>query len=597
MKATCAIRLLPLLVMAASAATAQNSASQPNVIFILTDDQGYGDLGCHGNPLIRTPHLDRLHAESVRFTNCHSGTTCAPTRASLMTGKYSNRVGVWHTINGREILAAGETTLAGAMKAAGYRTGIFGKWHLGDNFPFRPNDRGFDEAVVHGGGGVGQQPDFWGNDYFDDWYFRNGNPEKFAGYCTDVWFSEAVRFIRDHKHRPFFCYIATNAPHSPYHVEAKYSDLYAGNPQVPNPQFYGMITNIDDNIGRLRQELEDLDIARNTILVFMTDNGTSAGVRFGKQGEVTAGYNAGMRGIKGSPYEGGHRVPLFIHWPGAAWEQGRDVSHLVSCIDLMPTLLDVCRLPFDEASFDGRSLKPLIEGDTAGWPARILVTDTQREEFLVKWKQPAVMTDRWRLIGRDELYDMPADPGQRNNVAGSNPEVVEELRRAYERWWEDVSGGGQGYSRIIVGNPRENPVRLNSHDLHVAEGQPAWSQDLVRAAHPVNGFWAIEVETPGRYIIELFRWPKESGLKMHQPAPHGEPVPGGKPYVDGKALNTDLARVRVGERQWEKKIRPSAAGVKLEVTLPAGPAHLQTWLIHQVTGESWPAYYLHITAK
>lgn len=195
---------------------------KPNIIFILTDDQGYGDLACHGNSWIKTPHLDKLYSESIRFTNFHVGTTSAPTRAGLMSGKYCNKVGVWHTINGREMLSEDVEILPELLKEAGYQTGIFGKWHLGDSYPFRPQDRGFDEVLIHGGGGVGQQPDYWNNDYFDDTYFHNGNPEKFSGYCTDIWFSEAIKFIRNNKRRPFFCYIPTNAPHSPFHVEEKY---------------------------------------------------------------------------------------------------------------------------------------------------------------------------------------------------------------------------------------------------------------------------------------------------------------------------------------------------------------------------------------
>ena len=198
---------------------------KPNVILIMTDDQGYGDLACHGNPWIKTPEMDKLYQQSVRLTDFHVGTTCAPTRSGLMTGRNCNEVGVWHTIIGRNFLRQGEITIANILKDNGYRTGIFGKWHLGDNFPYRPEDRGFEEAVIHGGGGVGQTPDYWNNDYFDDTYFRNGVPEKFEGYCTDVWFSEALTFIEKRREEPFFCYIAPNAPHGPFHVPQKYLDM------------------------------------------------------------------------------------------------------------------------------------------------------------------------------------------------------------------------------------------------------------------------------------------------------------------------------------------------------------------------------------
>jgi arylsulfatase A-like enzyme len=575
----------------------QVRAQKPNVIFILTDDQGYGDLACHGNQWIKTPSLDKLHSESVRFTNFHTGTTCAPSRAGLMTGKYCNKVGVWHTINGREILASGETTLAERMKEAGYRTGIFGKWHLGDNYPFRPQDRGFDEVLIHGGGGVGQQPDFWNNDYFDDVYYRNGKPQKFKGYCTDVWFSEAIKFIEKNKDRPFFCYLSTNAPHSPYNVEDKYSGLYINEKKIPEPNFYGMISNIDENVGKLRHALNQMNIAENTILIFMTDNGTSAGVKFGSGGELISGFNAGMRGVKGSPYEGGHRVPFFIHWPKGGITKGKDVPTIVSYIDFTPTILDLCGIsPSSNTSFDGTSLKRLIDGDFNSWPGRILFADTQREEFLVKWKQVAVMTDRWRLIGKNELYDINSDTGQKNNIASQYPEVVAKLQAAYEIWWEGVSRNGDKYQNTIIGSEKENPVRLNSHDFHTEEGYPAWSQEMVREGAGNNGFWSIEVAREGTYEIELCRWPKESKLKINDKAPLGEVIKGGKPYLEGRALNIKKAGIKICDQEYNREIKSWISSVKFRVKLNAGKTTLQTWFIDE-HGREYGAYYTYINKK
>ncbi len=296
----------------------QRGDRAPNVVLVLTDDQGYGDLACLGNPILQTPNIDSLHRQSLRLTDFHVGPTCAPTRAALMTGRYCNRTGVWHTVMGRSLLRRDEVTMADVFAAGGYRTGVFGKWHLGDNYPYRPQERGFHEVLVHGGGGVGQTPDYWGNRYFDDAYWHNGVPEKQKGYCTDVWFEAALRFIETNRDRPFFAYIATNAPHSPYNVAEKYSGLYAGK-DVPNANFYGMITNIDENVGRLQSKLKALGLEENTILIFMTDNGTAAGFQ-GKRA-----FNAGMRGNKGSEYDGGHRVPCFIRWPagGLGGWQGR----------------------------------------------------------------------------------------------------------------------------------------------------------------------------------------------------------------------------------------------------------------------------------
>jgi len=587
------------LTLLVSVTCAKDVVQKPNVIFILTDDQGYGDLACHGNPWIKTPNIDKLHSESVRFTNFHTGTTCAPTRSGIMTGKYCNKVGVWHTINGREILAAEETTLAQTMKSAGYHTSIFGKWHLGDNYPFRPQDRGFDEVLIHGGGGVGQQPDYWNNDYFDDTYFHNGKPEKYNGYCTDIWFSEATKYIDAHKDKPFFCYIACNAPHSPYHVEEKYSNLYKDNPNIPEPNFYGMITNLDENIDKLRNTLKKLKISENTILIFMTDNGTSAGVKFGKEGEIISGFNAGMRGTKSSQYDGGHRVPFFIHWPKGGISEGKDVSNITSYIDFMPTVLDLCGIKSSsEPSMDGISLKSLIYGTDNGqdWPERILFTDTQREEFLVKWKPFAAMTDRWRLVGKNELYEISTDPGQKNNIAEKYPEVVCKLLAAYEEWWADVSQNKDDYQYAIVGSKLENPMKLCSHDFHAENGYPAWSQDMVRIGNGENGHWAIEVAKSGKYEIELCRWPKESKLNLSDSAPEGSPIPDGIPYKKGKAINIKQARIEINGLEFVKEVRPGSQSVKFTIRLNAGKTTLQTWLKDD-QGEQRGAYYAYIKRK
>ncbi|MBC8877031.1 MAG: arylsulfatase, partial [Planctomycetes bacterium] len=397
----------------------------PNVILVLTDDQGYGDLACHGNPMIRTPNLDRLHAESVRLTDFHVSPLCTPTRAGLLTGKDPVRLGAWGTTWGRSLPSADAVTLGDVFAASGYQTGCFGKWHLGDSYPYRPRDRGFREVLIHGGGGVGQTPDYWGNDYFDDTYFHNGTPEKFQGYCTDIWFDAAMRFIEANRSGPFFAYIPTNAPHGPFNVAEKYSKLYSDDPNVPNAAFYGMITNIDENMGRLVEKLDALGIAENTILFFMTDNGTAAGFRGGK------GFNAGMRGAKGSLYEGGHRVPCFIRWPGGGLTGPRDVDRLAAHIDVLPTLVDLCGLKTPEgATFDGVSLAPLLLGQNDRLADReVFVQFRQSADPPEKWKG-AVMTERWRLVGGRELYDVDQDPGQNRNVAADHPEVVRRLRAA-----------------------------------------------------------------------------------------------------------------------------------------------------------------------
>jgi arylsulfatase A-like enzyme len=541
----------------------------PNVVLVMTDDQGYGDLGCHGNPVIQTPNLDRLYTQSIRLTDFHVGPTCSPTRAALMTGHYCNRTGVWHTIMGRSLLRKDEITVADIFSEGGYRTGIFGKWHLGDNYPFRPQDRGFGEVLIHGGGGVGQGPDYWGNDYFDDTYFHNGRPEKFQGYCTDIWFDGAMKFIETNKKRPFFCYIPTNTPHGPYNVADKYSKPYRDK-GVPKSQanFYGMITNIDENMGRLMNRLKELGLEKNTILIFMTDNGTSGS------------YSGGMRGKKGSEYEGGHRVPCFIRWPDGVLTGGIDVDRLTAHIDLLPTLIELCGLKKPHGiKFDGDSIVQLLRREDRSWPERILITDSQRIEHPEKWRKSAVMSDHWRLINGKELYDIKADPIQKNDIADNNPQTVQKLREAYEDWWGDISGRFDEFCETILGSDKQNPTCLMSHDWHT-EKVP-WHQRAVLNGMQANGFWAVEVERNGRYQFELRRWAKvlDAGIN--------EAIDG------GKAIAATKARLTIADQDVTVPVARNARAVKFELQLKAGKTRLQTWFMDN-RGNSRGAYYVYV---
>jgi len=560
------------------AATAQEK--RPNVILILTDDQGYGDLACHGNPSIRTPNLDKLHGESVRLTDFHVSPLCSPTRASLMTGRDPVRTGVWGTTWGRSLLRKDETTMADVFARSGYRTGHFGKWHLGDNYPFRPGDRGFQEVLRHGGGGVGQTPDYWGNDYFDDTYFHNGKPRKYTGYCTDVWFDAAMDFIEADKSRPFFCYIPTNAPHGPYRVAEEYSKPYKDmGIEERRAAFYGMITNIDDNVGRLRNKLKQLGIEENTILIFMTDNGTAAGIGRIKGRKV--GYNAGMRAGKGSYYDGGHRVPCFIRWPGGGLAGGRDVRVLSAHIDLLPTLIDLCGLKAPEGvDFDGVSLAPALAGKTNALPDRTIFVQYRQDTLPPEKWHAAAMRGKWRLIKGNELYDIEADPGQAKNIAEQHPDIVKKLREDYERWWADVSRRFGEACCIVLGSNNENPARLTGFDWHT---KSPWSQGHIRRGAKLNGHWAVEIERDGTYEFALRRWPEEVDK------PITAPIPG------GKAVKADKARLKIANVDQTKPIPKDAVSVKFTLHLKAGKTQMQTWLTDDETGESRGAYYVHVT--
>ena len=421
----------------------------PNIILVLTDDQGYGDLGCHDHPFLKTPNIDALYSQSTRFTDFQASPTCAPTRAALMSGRAPFKSGVTHTIYERERMALTATTIAEVLKGAGYRTGIFGKWHLGDEDPYQPHNRGFDETFIHGAGGIGQKyagtcADAPENSYFDPIIKHNNSFVKTTGYCTDVFFQQALGWIKQQhaQGKPFFAYISTNAPHSPYIVAEKYKAMYKDKCKDQAAAFHGMITNIDDNMGVLMEKLDAWGMADNTLLIFMTDNGSSM-----------ATFNYGMKGKKGSVNEGGTRVPLFFRLPGKI-KAGVDVDRLTRHYDLFPTLTDFAGTQADEAlNLDGRSLVPLLENPNAEWPERYTFFHKGRwakEGMRVRKGRPdhvpenskytsfAVRSEKWRLVNNRDLYDIDNDPGEKKNRLKAHPEVARQMLAAYDDWWDEV---------------------------------------------------------------------------------------------------------------------------------------------------------------
>ncbi|MEM6964153.1 MAG: arylsulfatase [Bacteroidota bacterium] len=569
----------------------------PNIILIMTDDQGYGDLGFTGNSIIKTPNLDQLGKASVSFTNFHVGTTCAPTRAGLLSGMYCNRTGTWHTVNGRSFLGTKFPTIATYLKKGGYRTGIFGKWHLGDNYPFRPQDRGFDEVLIHGGGGVGQTPDFWNNDYYDDTYFYNGTPKKYKGYCTDIWFDEAMNFIKEsaaQEHSPFFCYISTNAPHGPHHVPQQYIDMYKNDDRVPNPNFYGQITNVDDNFGKLEKMLSANGLLENTIIIFLTDNGTSAGAKFDKSGQVTQGYNAQMRGKKGSEYEGGHRVPLFIKFPKHKNVPSKSYDQLVSYMDILPTLLEVVGLDQSVTNnFDGTSILPLIQaGKQEELNKRILISDTQRNDFPIKWKNASVMLSSWRLVNNEELYHLKNDPSQKENVLLQYPEITQQLAQGYDTWWASLQADLKLENRIIIGSEEENPTQLTCHDWHT-DRDPPWHQQHIRTGKSRNGTWWLEVAEAGDYRIKLYRYPPDQNMTFTATVPKGEQVDGGQPYPIGVGMELKSATIEI---QGQTLIATQATQnifFEFNLKLKKGKANLKATFTDDA-GAEFGAYYVEV---
>ncbi len=571
----------------------------PNVIVIMVDDLGYGDVQAHGNTNIKTPAIDQLYYNSVRLTNYHVSPTCSPTRAAFLTGKHSNRTGVWHTVNGRSLLQKNERTMASVFKKNGYITGIFGKWHLGDNYPSRPQDQGFDEVLTHGGGGVGQSPDYFDNDYFDDTYIHNGNRKPYKGYCTDVWFDNAIDFITTNQDRPFFCYIAPNAAHSPYFVEDKYAQPYRDNENIPNANFYGMISNIDDNLGKLVAKLKANNLMDNTIVVFTTDNGTAAGAKtegHRLDGFIAKGYNAGMRGVKASMYEGGHRVPLYIYWKEGKINTAKDIKALTSHFDILPTLIDLCGLEVDKSQqFDGSSLLPLIEdATTTAFDERVVITNSQRNENPEKWRRSAIMQGQWRLINGQELYNLDTDPEQRTDVSTQFPEKKHELKKAYDQWWEEIKPSYQILPRITVGSVDETPVVLSCHDWHTPKVSP-WNQGFIRKGYIDNGHWMLTINEAGKYRFQLRRWPIEINQPLNADLPPRPMLEGTSVTASkkGKALPIIEAGMNIQNTSLQTKVSGDDTFVEFVADLEDGEANLNTWFLLD-TGQKLGAYYVYV---
>lgn len=450
------LSVVALIAVSSSSQAAALRGSRPNVILVMTDDQGYGPVGRHGHPWIRTPNLDALYDQSTRFTRFLVAPTCAPTRSALMTGRHPMRNGVTHTILERERMTLKATTLPQVLKKVGYTTGIFGKWHLGDEEPYQPHRRGFDEVLIHGAGGIGQAyrcscADAPGNKYFNPTLRYNGSFVRTKGYCTDLFFTGALGWIQrvKDKQEPFFAYIATNAPHGPFIAppenEKRFTDLGFSKRTAG---FYGMIENIDENVGRLMQYLKRWELLDNTVVIFMSDNGMTGGgsgrrnrvLGRSKDGKPMRPYNAGMKGLKGSTDEGGVRVPFFVRWDGRI-KPGVDIDRVAAHIDLFPTIAALAGAKHPAGQVEGRSLLPLIEGQSSNWQDRYLFTHKGRwrtgaEPNNFQWQNFAVRNQRYRFVNNTALYDMQADPGQKTNVIDKHPQVVKEMRAAYDAWWK-----------------------------------------------------------------------------------------------------------------------------------------------------------------
>jgi arylsulfatase A-like enzyme len=521
------------LFIVGSTGQAELPPSRPNVIVIMTDDQGYGDFGFTGNHTIMTPHLDAMAERSGQMTQFYVSPVCAPTRACLMTGRYNYRTRCIDTFVGRAMMDPAEVTMAEVFSSVGYSTGIFGKWHLGDNYPMRPMDQGFDVSLVHRGGGIGQPSDPLGAEgkYTDPVLLRNGQSTQFYGYCTDIYFGGALDFVDEAvaEEKPFLVYLPMNCPHGPFDDAPKalyemyrkkdlsLSQFSTGDGHsLPadteasldkRAKIFAMITNIDENVGRLFARLELLDQIDNTIVVFLVDNGPN-----GRR------YVAGMRGAKASVYEGGVRTPFLFHWP-AAVSSHAESDRIAAHYDLLPTLMEACQIPSREnVELDGRSFLSLLTNRNVTWPDRYLYIQAHRGDAPVRYHNFLMRNQQWKLLhasgfGKEsfdgeagfELYDLLNDPLEKEDVIGANPEIFQAMKRSYDQWFDDVSttrADNYAPPAIFVGDSRENPVVLTRQDWRHTKGRP-WGKDSF-------GHWEIDVRTPGRYEVVIH--PNETQL-------------------------------------------------------------------------------------
>jgi arylsulfatase A-like enzyme len=558
----------------------------PNIILVITDDQGYGDLGFHGNTVIQTPTLDSLALNSTRLTHFYVSPVCAPTRSSLMTGRYSLRTGVFDTYNGGAIMSNQEITIAEYLKEAGYRTGIFGKWHLGDTYPFRPHDQGFDISRVHAGGGIGQPGDYYENfvkgdsSYFDPVLEFNGIKTETNGYCSDVFTDLAIEFIQENKDKPFFAYVSYNAPHTPLQVPEQYMQMYDTVDILPGlfpssgidmadmtnrdiesaRKIYAMVSNIDDNVGRIWETVSEAGIAENTLIIFITDNGPQQ-----------RRYNGGLRSRKGSVYEGGIRVPSFWHWPEKLVPGDREF--ISAHFDVLPTLLDICGIQLNAKNpVDGISLWKVLKGENDDNIMRNMAHYWHRG-YLEPYHNIAFRSGKYKLVAHGnymmdnsefELYDILSDPNEESDISNSSTSLIDSLRKDFDEWYGEVmESENLKIQRIQIGTKFQNPVTLGRNDTKGASAKQWMSESGM-------GYWDVMVAETGLYDIEV---------RFFNPVE----VPG-------------ITTIRFGtvQRTMETEIQDNLISFK-DVKLKKGPCIAEAW--HQYRGKIYAPILMEVSKQ
>ena len=573
-----------------TAVLAGEPVKRPNVIIVMTDDQGLGDFSYTGNPVLNTPNLDAFARQAVRLTDFHVCPMCSPTRGQLMTGLAALRNGATSVTAGRTFLRPGLPTLPGVFAKAGYRTGIFGKWHLGDSYPHRPMDKGFEESIYHlGWGQLHSTPEFdW--PLIDGRYFHNGVEKRYKGHCTDFWFDSAMAWMKERsaKGEPFLCYLPTNAPHGPHIELEEFVKPYRGKGPAA---FFGMIAHIDQRFGDLEKFLVDEKLKDSTIVIFMTDNGGTAGV---------ATHNAGLRAGKTTYYDGGHRVPCWIRWPDGNLGAPRDLNVPTQNTDLFPTLCDLCGVgqPKWEATDDlyrGTSLAPLMLVPKE-FPDRKLVVQYGQ---VPKKFDSCVIWDKWRLVRGEELYDVDADRAQKTNVATRHPDVVTAMRDHYEKWWKGVETSLDDFVPQSLGAKQQPVVELTSGDW---ENIYADNSGFVREAvgGPTGGRWHVTVEEAGEYEFTLRRWPEQTKAALGDRYEPSAKSPSNRPKAKQTTLgfpSIAAAKLDIAGVKAQTRADPKSTGAVLTVKLPAGKTTLKAWFADADGKDLCGAFFVTVRKK
>ncbi len=540
------------------------AADRPNVVFILSDNQSYWEFGCHGNPVVQTPNIDRLAGESVDFRHFYATPYCSPSRAEFLTGRYAMRFGIYNTIGGVSQLPASATTLAEIFRDNGYRTGMFGKWHLGESFPMRPEDQGFDKAFWHGGGGVGQLPDYYGNTLFNTTFIENDKPVATEGFCTDRIFDRAIEFVQTRSPQPFFCYLPTPVTHKPWAAPDEFKKPYEEIGMKPGDAAgYGQMTNLDSNVGRLLRKLDELQLRENTIVIFATDQG---------MGREAPGADMSLPQIRGGhrAYDWANHVAFMIRYPARIKKTGYVQNRLAGAVDVLPTLATWCGLTHDLGnSLDGVSLAINLENPGQGWPAdRTMITQCPRGREPKRWHNAVVRKNAWRLTAPGELFNVEDDWRQTTNVADQHPGIVRELATVYDQWWNEFDAHRPRMARALVGHPDRPEVRLTSMDWYTG-GSP-WQQRNLKGGR-ASGSWAISVHRQGHFQVELRRYPREAGLP-----------------IGGVA-----ASLSIGDQERSRTLSPEARSVVFDLQLRPGQ-HDLTAGFKDAAGKPIGAFFVYV---